>query len=140
MKNLLLAALVAMAAYAGYVRIQAADAPLPRTASSSTQVLGRQADHTQVQGQGVVTRILADDGEGGRHQRFILQLGSGQTVLVAHNIDLAPRIDDLHTGDTVGFDGEYIWNPKGGVVHWTHHDPSGQHPAGWLKHGGTVYR
>ena len=99
----------------------------------------RQSD-IQVQGAGVVTRILDDDLDGSRHQRFILRLDSGQTVLVAHNIDLAPRIGDLNIGDTVAFFGEYEWNPKGGVIHWTHHDPAGRHVHGWLKHEGQTYQ
>ena len=61
----------------------------------------RQSD-IQVQGEGIVTKILADDLDGSRHQRFILRLDTGQTVLVAHNIDLAPRIGGLRTGDTRG--------------------------------------
>jgi len=89
---------------------------------------------------GVVTRILPDDADGGRHQRFILRLASGQTLLIAHNIDIAPRVEGLATGDMVEFSGQYEWNDQGGVVHWTHHDPSGQHPAGWLRHAGVTYR
>lgn len=99
----------------------------------------RQSD-IQVQGEGVVTRILADDLDGSRHQRFILRLDTGQTVLVAHNIDLAPRVDGLNIGDTVAFYGEYEWNARGGVIHWTHRDPGGRHTAGWLKHGGELYQ
>ena len=87
-----------------------------------------------------VTRILSDDAQGSRHQRFIVRLSSGQTVLVAHNIDLAPRVPGLKVGDIVEFSGEFEWNDKGGVVHWTHHDPSGSHPGGWLKHGGRVFQ
>lgn len=94
----------------------------------------------QVSGQGTVARILPDDTHGSRHQRFIVRLNSGQTVLVAHNIDLAQRIDSLHTGDTLAFYGEYEWNPKGGVIHWTHHDPQGRHPAGWIRHDGQDYQ
>lgn len=94
----------------------------------------------QVQGEGVVTRILADDLDGSRHQRFILRLDTGQTVLVAHNIDLAPRISGLDIGDTVAFNGEYEWNARGGVIHWTHHDPGGRHAAGWLRHDGELYQ
>ncbi len=94
----------------------------------------------QVEGSGKVIRILRDDKEGSRHQRFIIRLVSGQTLLVAHNIDLAPRIDSLRTGDTVYFNGEYRWNRQGGLVHWTHHDPRGHHPGGWLKHRGKTYR
>jgi hypothetical protein len=99
-----------------------------------------QASNIQVEGEGTAIRILADDLEKPRHQRFILQLASGQNLLVTHNIDLAPRIEDLAEGDRVSFNGEYEWNDKGGVIHWTHHDPSGQHEAGWLKHQGQVYQ
>ena len=94
----------------------------------------------QVSGTGVVDRVLSDDNDGSRHQRFILRLSSGQTLLVAHNIDVAPRIAALEEGDTVAFNGVYEWNAKGGVVHWTHRDPSGQHEAGWLKHNGETYQ
>lgn len=92
----------------------------------------------QVEGAGTVVRLLSDDLEGGRHQRFILELSSGQTVLVAHNIDVAPRLDVLEVGDEVAFRGVYEWNAQGGVVHWTHHDPSGEHPAGWLRYDGRT--
>jgi hypothetical protein len=93
-----------------------------------------------VSGSGIVDRVLSDDTEGGRHQRFILRLASGQTLLIAHNIDIAPRISGLSVGDSVEFGGQYEWNDRGGVVHWTHHDPSGQHQEGWLKHRGVTYR
>lgn len=99
-----------------------------------------QRSNFQVSGSGAVIKILADDNTGSRHQRFILKLNSGQTLLVAHNIDLAPRIKDLSVGDTVLFDGEYEWNEKGGVIHWTHKDPAGRHKAGWLKHNNIVYQ
>jgi len=97
---------------------------------------------SQVSGSGKVIRILADDSKGSQHQRFILALSSGQTLLVAHNIDLAPRISSLRVGDTVDFYGQYEWNPEGGVIHWTHHDPPGgsRHTDGWLKHKGRVYQ
>jgi hypothetical protein len=94
----------------------------------------------QVAGQGTVVKLLADDTNGSRHQRFIVRLASGRTLLVSHNIDLAPRIDALRAGDTVAFEGEYEWNPKGGVIHWTHHDPQGRHAAGWIRHAGRTYQ
>ncbi len=99
----------------------------------------RQSD-IQVEGSGTVIKNLADDTNGSRHQRFILRLSSGQTLLIAHNIDLAPRINGLAKGDTVHFYGEYEWNSKGGVIHWTHHDPSRRHIGGWLKHKGAIYQ
>src|SRR6185503_6854470 len=93
----------------------------------------------QVEGEGTVSRLLPDDLNGPRHQRFIVQLASGQTLLITHNIDIAPRIDGLEVGDSVRFNGEYVWNAKGGVVHWTHHDPQGRHVAGWVVHNGKTY-
>lgn len=100
----------------------------------------RRQSNLQIAGSGTVIRLLSDDLEGGRHQRFILRLRSGQTVLVAHNIDLAPRVASLRVGDIVAFYGEYEWSEEGGVIHWTHHDPAGRHVAGWLKHKGKTYQ
>ena len=94
----------------------------------------------QVQGVGKVIKVLSDDNKGSRHQRFLLKLPSNLTILVAHNIDLAKKIDSLKVGDNVEFYGEYEWNNKGGVIHWTHHDPRGKHKDGWLKHNGIVYK
>lgn len=94
----------------------------------------------QVQGDGTVVRVLSDDNEGSRHQRFVLRLESGQSLMVAHNIDLAPRIASLREGDRVAFYGEYEWNERGGVIHWTHHDPNGRHVGGWLEHDGRRYQ
>ncbi len=94
----------------------------------------------QVEGRGTVKAVLKDDTRGSRHQRFILNLANDQTILIAHNIDLAPRIDNLRRGDEVVFFGEYEWNNKGGVIHWTHHDPDKKHVDGWIKHNDRVYR
>ena len=88
----------------------------------------------------MVKKLLPDDNEGSRHQRFILSLPSGQTLLIAHNVDLAPRIPGLQVGDAVAFSGEYEWNSPGGVLHWTHHDPQRRHPGGWLQHEGKTYQ
>jgi hypothetical protein len=96
--------------------------------------------NVQVQGSGKVLKVLSDDNSGSRHQRFILKLPSNLTVLVAHNIDLSNKIKDLKAGDNVEFYGEYEWNNKGGVLHWTHKDPRGKHKDGWLKHNGIVYK
>lgn len=97
-------------------------------------------DHHPVTGHGTVIRLLPDDNNGSRHQRFILRLESGQTVLVAHNIDLAQRIDGLTVGSMVDFKGVYETNDKGGVIHWTHRDPDGRHDDGWLKWNGMIYQ
>ncbi len=87
---------------------------------------------------GRVTRLLGDDNEGSRHQRFVIETSKGQSLLVAHNIDLAPRVP-VAMGDRVRFRGVYEWNERGGVIHWTHHDPQRRHDGGWIEHQGKRY-
>ena len=107
---------------------------------SASSAFDSRLSNIQVSGTGVVIRILPDDNKGSRHQKFILRLSSGQTILVAHNIDLAPRINSISKNDEITFYGEYEWNKKGGVVHWTHRDPNQKHINGWLKHNGRTYQ
>lgn len=52
----------------------------------------RRESNVQVQGSGRVKAILKEDNDGSRHQKFILILKNGLSILVAHNIDLAPKI------------------------------------------------
>lgn len=89
---------------------------------------------------GEVQRILADDTKGSAHQRFIMRIPSGLTLLIAHNIDLAPRIPNLQVGQSVRVQGQYEWNGKGGLVHWTHHDPEGYRDGGWVEYQGRIYK
>lgn len=102
-------------------------------------VFERQISDVMVEAQGTVDRTLSDDLEGSRHQRFILRLPTGLTVLVSHNIDIAPRIEAMRVGDEVTVRGEYEWNDLGGIIHWTHHDPNGNHPDGWILHNGQRF-
>ena len=89
-----------------------------------------------------IVRVLTDDNEGSRHQRLLLILdeaiGPVETILVAHNIDLAPRVPCTE-GERIVVRGQYEWNDKGGVVHWTHHDPRARREGGWIEHAGTRY-
>jgi hypothetical protein len=94
----------------------------------------------EVCGHGVIAKVLRDDTQGIRHQRFVVRLPPGQTVLIAYNFDLAPRIDGLRTGSPIEFVGEYEWNGQGGVVHWTHRDPGGHHSPGWIRYEGRQYQ
>jgi hypothetical protein len=87
---------------------------------------------------GRISRVLRDDNAGARHQKFILELDDGHTVLVAHNIDLASRIP-AREGLSLSVRGRYEWNERGGVIHWTHHDPDGRESGGWIKVDGLRY-
>lgn len=108
--------------------------------SAIRQAYASKASHVQVEASGTVLKLLTDDNQGSRHQRFIVKLDGGMTLLIVHNIDLANRVAGLQAGDMISFSGEYEWNKKGGLVHWTHHDPQGHHVAGWLKHDGQTYQ
>jgi hypothetical protein len=94
----------------------------------------------QVKQSGDIVAILADDNNGARHQRLIVKLLNDQTLLISHNIDLAPRVVNPVKGRQLTFYGEYEWNSKGGVIHWTHKDPNASHINGWLEYDGKIYQ
>ncbi|MGI8618026.1 MAG: DUF3465 domain-containing protein [Gemmatimonadaceae bacterium] len=145
-KLLLPAVVVAALAFFAYSRHDVPHVSAAPTANAAgndavfANAFDKQINNIQVEGQGTVVKILPDDNEGGRHQRFIVRLKAGQTIMIAHNIDLAARVSSLQEGDKVAFSGEYEWSPKGGVVHWTHRDPNGRHQAGWIKHDGKSFQ
>ncbi|MDX2000670.1 MAG: DUF3465 domain-containing protein [Thermoanaerobaculia bacterium] len=128
---------------AGWLLRDGGFSPAPSEPSASTAVLDRafaeRRSNLWVTVTAPVERLLPDDRKGNPHQRFLLRLPSGLTVLVAHNIELAERVP-LTVGDTVEIRGEYEWNDKGGVLHWTHHDPSGRRDGGHIRYDGRVYR
>jgi hypothetical protein len=88
---------------------------------------------------GSLTRILSDDTIGDKHQRFIISLSNGQTLLIAHNIDIGSRVAGIAIGSTIYAHGDYIWNDQGGLVHWTHRDPLGKHENGWIVFNNEKY-
>ena len=91
-----------------------------------------------IEGRGFIKRLLGDDSDGSRHQRFIVQSPSRQSLLIAHNIDLADRVP-VGMGDRIQFRGMYEWNELGGLVHWTHHDPLGVEDGGWIRYRRKAY-
>ena len=147
-RALLGAVVVAVAAWFGYGQLQdggqggslsSAGSSAPVAGSSDFDFSGVYSDAADrivaafeaersdmwIEAGGTVQRVLSDDSEGSRHQRFIVRLPNDHTVLIAHNIDLAQRVP-VKQGDLVSFFGEFEWNDRGGVVHWTHHDPRGR--------------
>jgi len=92
-----------------------------------------------IEASGVICRLLTDDKDGSRHQRMILDMRNGQTLLIAHNIDLARRVP-AGLGDRIRFRGMYEWNELGGLVHWTHKDPQGIEDGGFIDYRRKLYR
>lgn len=111
---------------------------ITRTRTSLDDAIRDRASGLIVESSGVITKTLPDDKDGDRHQRFIVKLDSGNTILIAHNIDLASRVP-VREGDSIEFHGQYEWSDQGGTVHWTHHDPGGRREGGWIKHAGKLY-
>jgi hypothetical protein len=151
MKKLLLVAVILIAGYEYFNiqhnstlnGVQVPSASVQSTDNSDAVIANAFSSHEsdlQVSGQGVVIKLLPDDSSGSRHQKFMIKLASGQTLLVAHNIDLAPRVASIREGDSIQFNGEYEWNEKGGILHWTHRDPNRSHVAGWLEYQGQRYQ
>jgi hypothetical protein len=99
---------------------------------------GKRDTGSWIEDTGIVRRLLSDDNDGSRHQRFILDLRGQLTLLIAHNIDIASRIP-LGLGDRVYFRGIYEWNELGGLVHWTHHDPHGVEDGGHIRYRTRTY-
>ncbi len=91
-----------------------------------------------IEGTGFVRRLLNDQSDGARHQRIVIQVPGGSTLLVAHNIELADRVP-VGVGDRIHFRGVYEWNELGGLIHWTHHDPMGDDDGGYVRFRRRVY-
>ena len=87
-----------------------------------------------------VIASLPADYEGIRHQKFLVELGTGQTLLIAHNIDLSSPVRRLRIGETILIYGEYIWSAEGGLLHRTHDDPDNVLPHGWIRYRGRKYQ
>jgi hypothetical protein len=110
--------------------------------STDQEVLNAQTGQmrkVEVTMSGPVMKMLPDDTKGLPHERWLMKLSNGTTVLIAHDTKLAPRVP-LNDGDQVLIHGEYIWNDRGGVIHWTHHDPGGRHEPGFIEFNGQRYQ
>lgn len=133
----LLFALLAVAACAAPVASTAAPAA---DNAAVARAFAEHRSNVEVTAEGQVTRLLADEtSDTGTHQRFLLALrGSTQTLLVTNNVSIGKRVP-VAAGDALVVHGEYVWNDQGGLVHFTHHDPQGSHPGGWIERQGVRY-
>ena len=113
--------------------------PRPLDESALAQAIREKRSKVWVEGEALIVHLLKDDRDPPRHQRCLADVLGNHTIKISHNIDLAPRVP-WRKGQTVRFRGRFEWNDKGGVVHWTHHDPKGRKEGGWLEVAGQRYR
>lgn len=113
-----------------------------RVAPNDGEVLRAQSAHlvnAPVTVSARVLKILREDIEGTPHQKFLIILSNGSTVLIAHNIQMAPQVP-IQEGTFITIHGDYIWNAKGGLIHWTHHSDTPKHGDGWIYYNGRRYQ
>jgi hypothetical protein len=122
------AALAALAACAsGATNVQSALAACASNSAAHAQVYIPNAR---------VTRVLGiRESRSGAHEGFIIS-ASGRSFKVEDNVEITGRIP-LHRGDAVSLLGQLECDDD--VIHWTHHDPAGRHPAGYVKVNGATY-
>jgi len=107
-----------------------------------TEAITAQQSHAikvEITVQAPVKKLLPDDTRGLPHQKFLIRLSNGTTILIAHDTKMAPRVP-LSPGDSPTIHGEYIWNDRGGLIHWTHHTDTPRHEGGWIDFNGVRYQ
>lgn len=92
-----------------------------------------------------VVRVLGErEGRSGLHEGFIINAcprletctREWTYLKVEDNVDITGPIP-LKRGDDVSLLGQLECSDN--VIHWTHHDPRGRHPSGYIKVNGRVY-
>ncbi|MDR0984368.1 MAG: DUF3465 domain-containing protein [Ruminococcus sp.] len=98
----------------------------------------RSNNRFQRYGVGRVVKLLNNDFSTD-HQKFIIKTAENETLLITHNIVLAPELYDLKVGDVVEFYGECFQTDRGYGIHYTHHSTSRRHTSGYLRHNNKMY-
>jgi hypothetical protein len=100
--------------------------------------------NVEVEDHGIVRRVLGTRvTRGGAHEGFLVDVpgngGRSITILIEDNVDLTGPIP-VTRGDAVRFRGVYVYNQRGGLVHWTHRDPRLRHISGYIEVNGRLYQ
>ena len=103
----------------------------------------QQRSGVEVTASGSVAKVLGTRrGPSGYHTGFLLHLrgaeGRGLTVRVEDNVDLTGPLP-IRAGDDAEVRGEYIYDPRGGLIHYTHRDPRGRHAGGYVRLNNRMY-
>jgi hypothetical protein len=72
------------------------------------------------------------------HEAFNIRTPQGPAEVV-DNVAIAPAVP-VQPGDRVDVRGEMVHDPGHvPIVHWTHHDPQGEHADGFIRLRGQLY-
>jgi hypothetical protein len=105
------------------------------------QTYAGQGSNQEVITQGTVVNVLGErGGPYGEHEGFLLKLDGDCDLMlrVETNVSITGFVP-IRRGEKVIVKGEYEYDPMGGVLHWTHHDPAGRHVAGYVVSAGKTY-
>ena len=116
-----------------------------QASSSSSSVSAAQracatgAAHVEVHLSGTIARYLGTRySQSGRHEGFLVRTRDFAAPLkIEDNVEITGFIP-MRTGDSVELQGQYECND--GVIHWTHHDPSGRHLSGYVIVNGRRFQ
>jgi hypothetical protein len=86
-----------------------------------------------------VVKILPDDTQGRKHQKWIFALDNGRQVMAVYNSDFSDERIPVQVGQKMSLGGQFIWDRGGGLLHWLHADPKNRRPDGYVEIGGVVY-
>lgn len=86
--------------------------------------------------QATVVRVLGTrDSRSGMHEGFVIRTPE-RTIRVEDNVDITGPIP-MERGDAISLLGQLECDDY--VMHWTHRDPRGRHPSGYIKVNGRTY-
>lgn len=103
------------------------------------QAQSQQARKVELTVTAPIKKLLREEDYREPHQRFLLILSNGTTVLVANDLKYG-TFAPVQEGNVVRIHGEYIWNEKGGVLHWTHKSDEPNHESGYIDFNGMRYQ
>ncbi|NUN05797.1 MAG: DUF3465 domain-containing protein [Bdellovibrio sp.] len=85
-----------------------------------------------------VTKVLPNDEDGRKHQKWMVRLSNGNTMQAVYNSDMCPEVP-VKVGDVIAMGGMFLWTNSGPMLHWLHHDPRGNRPDGYVYVNGKYY-
>lgn len=86
-----------------------------------------------------VTKLMPDDNDGSRHQRFYAKLSDNSEVYIVYSLEYGRVRVPVNVGSIIGVGGEYRWTKFGGLLHWVHEDHRDQRPDGYVEVRGVRY-